>query len=103
MKVKVESGEYLLGDLVEPKTFTKSVLDHSGNITQTTYTVHARRIPLDTLRIRIYKEHKKLGISELNHNFDFYKVILCLNNSLLISDLFLSTTCCLCPLKNFVL
>ena len=99
MMMKVESGEYLLGDLVEPKTFIKSVLDHSGNITQTTYTVCARRIPLDTLRIRIYKEHKKLGISEINHNLDFYKVFLYSNNFLLISGLFLLTTCCLYPLK----
>ena len=58
---KIESGEYVLGDLVEPKTYTRLVLV-DGVITKKSFTVGARRIPLEEIRIRIYKEHRELGM-----------------------------------------
>ncbi len=56
----VEDGTYLLGELMEPKTFTKIILK-KGEIVTKTFTVEGRRIPLDEIRIRIYKQHLALG------------------------------------------
>lgn len=61
MESKIANEEYLLGELVEPKTFQKSTVSHDGSIIKTTYTVHARRIPHNMIREKIYQEHKSLG------------------------------------------
>ena len=58
---RVVSGEYLLGDLVEGKTFAKLVLV-DGEIKREFFTVEARHIPLEEIRSRIYKEHSELGM-----------------------------------------
>ena len=58
---KVNSKEYLLGELVEPKSFEKFVLV-DGEIVKRTFTIHARRIPFKDIRKKIFEEHKKKGI-----------------------------------------
>ena len=57
----VEVGTYLLGKLVEPKTYYKLVLDSNGTISKTPFTVHARRIPLRDLMRKIFNEYKEAG------------------------------------------
>lgn len=58
---RIKKGIYLLGDLVEPKTYTKLVLN-DGVIERKIFTIEARHIPLEEIRSRIYKEHVELGL-----------------------------------------
>ena len=58
----VKNGKYQLGDLIEPKTYKKYALDANGKITELSYTVAGRKIPLNVIRENLYKEHVKLGI-----------------------------------------
>lgn len=60
---EVEKGVYLLGDLIEPKTYQKLVLDKGGNIVKESFTVHARKIPLRDIRKKIFETHKKHGMN----------------------------------------
>ena len=63
MLKKVESGEYLLGELVAPKEMTKLVLTNDGEIKKVKFVISARRIPMNQIRKRIYEEHKLLGMN----------------------------------------
>ena len=58
----VESGKYVLGDLIHPKSFEKLVINKNGEVKKTLYTVSGRKIPFSTIRKKIYDEHKKLDI-----------------------------------------
>lgn len=58
---KVNNKEYLLGELVEPKTHEKFVLTADGSVVKKTFTTEARRIPLKEIRERLFTEHKKKG------------------------------------------
>ena len=57
---RIEKGEYLLGDLVMGKSYSKLVMV-DGDIQEKTFTIEGRRIPLEEIRMRIYKEHQELG------------------------------------------
>lgn len=61
MVSRIEKGEILLGDLIEPKTFTKLKFDN-GNLVKERYEVHGRKIPLQAIRQRLFQEHQRLGI-----------------------------------------
>ena len=58
---KVESGEYMLGELVVPKKYKRLKIDDDGSIIEEDFTVEARKIPINEIRERIYKEHVELG------------------------------------------
>ena len=60
----IEEGKYVLGELIEPKTYTKVVLDSNDELNLKTFTVHGR-IPLDEICERIFHEHQELGIFEI--------------------------------------
>ena len=62
----VKSGKYLLGELIEPKKFTKMILDQSNNIIEEEYVIYGRKIPLNTIRRNVYHKHMKLGIMREN-------------------------------------
>ena len=57
---RIEKGEYLLGDLVMGKSYSKLVMV-DGDIQEKTFTIEGRRIPLEEIPMRIYKEHQELG------------------------------------------
>ena len=61
MAERVRSGEYLLGDLVEGKKYTRLVLV-DGEIIRKEFLIEARRIPMEEIRVRIFKEHQELGL-----------------------------------------
>ena len=63
----VKEGVYLIGELIEPKTFLKIVLSPDGDISTETFVVEGRKIPLVDLRKRIFEEHKRLGITLVQH------------------------------------
>ena len=58
---QVERGEYLLGELIEPKTYEKLVLDKDGTLKKEKFTLHARKIPMKDIRKRMFETHKKHG------------------------------------------
>ena len=58
----VESGRYVLGDLIEPKTFRKYKLSSDGSIVSEEYTVHGRKIPLKKIRETLFSDHLKEGL-----------------------------------------
>ena len=58
---KIERGEILLGELIEPKTYIRVKLEE-GKLVKETFQVHGRKLPLDEIRLRIFNEHKALGI-----------------------------------------
>ena len=58
----VKNGKYHLGELIEPKEFKKYVIDSNSKISESTYMVSGRKIPLHIIRKNIYEEHSKLGI-----------------------------------------
>lgn len=69
----IENGDILLGELIEPKMFTRvKVVD--GALKTEKYQVHGRKIPLDEIRLKIYKEHLALGIDMI------YNVLRLLND-----------------------
>ena len=57
----VNCEKYLLGELIEPKSFIKTMVDSDGNISEKKVTVNARRILLESIRKRMYEEHKEMG------------------------------------------
>ncbi|XP_057308110.1 uncharacterized protein LOC130645997 [Hydractinia symbiolongicarpus] len=58
---KIESGDILLGSLVEPKKYKKAVIKN-GVIFNEEFTVSGRCIPLSDIRRKIFEEHQSLGI-----------------------------------------
>ena len=67
---KIESGEYVLGDMIVPQTYKKAIL-RDGQITTETFTVSGRKIPLSDIRERTLREHEELGLIRA-HTDEFY-------------------------------
>ena len=103
MKDNVKNGKYLLGDLIQPKTYEKFQLDKNGNIITSSYTVSGRKIPLNMIRRNIYEEHNKLRIirpqldNTLNRNF----IVWADHASVLNSGFLLYTTKVICSKDIF--
>ena len=66
---KVESGEYVLGEMIVPQTFKKVSLTKEGHLKTETFTVSGRKIPPLEIRKRMLKEHESLGIMR-NENLE---------------------------------
>lgn len=62
MQSKIESGEYVLGEMIVPQTYKKVVLAKDGTIKTELFTVSGRKIPLSEIRERMLKEHEDLGL-----------------------------------------
>ena len=58
----IKRGEYLLGIAIEPKSFTKHIIDQSGEVKALEIKVCGRKIPLNQIRKRLLDTHQKLGI-----------------------------------------
>ena len=71
LQSKVESGEYVLGQMIVPQTFKKVMLRKEGHLKRETFTVSGRKIPLLEIRKRMLKEHESLGIMRIWKD-DFY-------------------------------
>ncbi|CAH3194686.1 unnamed protein product, partial [Porites evermanni] len=68
---KVESDEYVIGEMIVPQTFKKVTLTKEGRLKTETFTVSGRKIPLLEIRRRRLKEHESLGIMRICKD-DFY-------------------------------
>ena len=62
MQSKIESGEYVLGEMIVPQTYKKVVLADDGTIKTELFSVSGRKIPLSEMRERVLKEHEDLGL-----------------------------------------
>ncbi|KAK2549139.1 hypothetical protein P5673_030514 [Acropora cervicornis] len=71
---KVESGEFVLGEMIVPQTFKKVMLTKEGHLKTETFTVSGRKIPLLEIRKRMLKEHESLGIMRIWKD-DFYDLM----------------------------
>ena len=74
LQSKVESGEYVLDEMIVPQTFKKVSLTKEGHLKTETFTVSGRKIPLSEIRKRMLKEHESLGIVRIWKD-DFYDSI----------------------------
>jgi len=59
LKLKIQKGEYSLGELIVPKKYKKMVIDQNGNIQTQEFTVEGRKNPLDEIRKKMLLKHKK--------------------------------------------
>lgn len=50
LKSKIESGEYILGEMIVPQTYKKVVLTEDGTIKTELFTVSGQKIPVRHLR-----------------------------------------------------
>ena len=71
IREKVQSGEFILGELIVPRRFKKTVIDKLGNLTEAEMTVYGRKIPLLTLRKTILQEQEKLGLIRLRSDEEY--------------------------------
>ena len=62
LQSKIESGEYVLGEMIVPQTYKKVVLAEDGTIRTELFTVSGQKIPLSEIRERMLKEHEDLGL-----------------------------------------
>ena len=62
LQSKIESGEYVLGEMTVPQTYKKVVLAEDGTIRTELFTVSGQKIPLSEIRERMLKEHENLGL-----------------------------------------
>ena len=67
---RIDDGKILLWELIEPKVYTKMVL-RNGELTSESKEIHARKIPIDEIRKRMFMKHKNLG-----GNFNFNEILL---------------------------
>ena len=69
MQSKIESGEYILGEMIVPQTFKKVTLTKEGTIKTETFTVSGRKIPL--LEKNMLKEHASMGLMRIQSDSDY--------------------------------
>lgn len=62
IKMKIESGEYVLGELIVPRKYTKFVVKEDGTLKPECFTVSGRKIPLMEIRKRLLQKHQALGL-----------------------------------------
>ncbi|KAK3700756.1 hypothetical protein QZH41_010938, partial [Actinostola sp. cb2023] len=58
LKLKIQKGEYTLGELIVPKKYKKMLIDKDGNIKSEEFTIQGRKIPLDEIRKKTLTKHK---------------------------------------------
>ena len=71
LQSKIESGEYILGEMIVPQTFKKVTLTKEGTIKTETFTVSGRKIPLLDIRKNMLKEHESMGLMRIRSDSDY--------------------------------
>ncbi|PFX15078.1 hypothetical protein AWC38_SpisGene20726 [Stylophora pistillata] len=70
-KVKLQAGEYTIGELVVPKKYKKIVMNRDGTLKEVEFTVSGRKIPLTEIRKREVDKFEKLGIVQGHTNEEY--------------------------------
>lgn len=66
LQSKVESGEYVLGEMIVPQTFKKVTLTKDGHLETETFTVSGHKIPL----LEIRKNAQRTRVTGNNENLE---------------------------------
>ena len=69
--MKLEAGEYTIGELVVPKQYKKLVLTSEGTLKEVEFTVSGRKIPLTEIRKRELNRCEQLGVVRDHTNDDY--------------------------------
>ena len=69
--MKLEAGEYTIGELVVPKQYKKLVLTSEGTLKEVEFTVSGRKIPLTEIRKRELNRCEQLGVVRDHINDDY--------------------------------
>ncbi|KAL9977629.1 hypothetical protein ACROYT_G015057 [Oculina patagonica] len=70
-KMKLQEGEYTIGELVVPKKYKKLVINSDGTLKEVEFTVSGRKIPLTDIRKRELDRLEKLGIVRGHTNEEY--------------------------------
>ena len=71
IREKVQSREFILGELIVPRHLKKTVIDKLGNLTEAEIKAYGRKIPLLILRTTILQEQEKLGLIRLRSDEEY--------------------------------
>ena len=75
LEIRIRNKEYMLGELVVPRTYKKMVLAEDGkSLKEECFTVSGRKIPLIDIRRRLMEKHEKLGIVRKTSDMDYEKM-----------------------------
>lgn len=88
----IETGVYQLGEVIEPKTYRKHLMDSSGQIITREFAVSGRKIPLSHLRKKILEKHIKLGIVRESSDIIQQNILLWADHSTLLNSGYLVFT-----------
>lgn len=50
LKLKIQNGQYTVGELIVPKKYEKLILDKDGNVKKEEFIIEGRKRPLDEIR-----------------------------------------------------
>ncbi|KAL9977472.1 hypothetical protein ACROYT_G014878 [Oculina patagonica] len=59
LKLKIQQGEFTVGELIVPREYEKLIIDADGKIHTTTFTVQGRKQPLEEIRRKTLEVHEK--------------------------------------------
>ena len=68
---KIEEEEYLIGEVIVPRTYKKITVDATSQLQEKTISVSGRKIPLTKIRQRELERLDKMGLIR-SHNEEFY-------------------------------
>ena len=57
----VKDGKYQLGDLLQPKSFTKFILAENGELNRSVFTISGRKIPIKDILSKVLTKHIEMG------------------------------------------
>lgn len=69
--MRLQEGEYTIGELVVPKKYKKLVMNSDGTLKEVEFTVSGRKIPLTKIRKRELDRFEKLGIVRGHTNEEY--------------------------------
>lgn len=58
LKIKIQKGDYTVGELVVPRKYEKLVINKDGEIIKTEFVVEGRKQPLNEIRKRMIEKHR---------------------------------------------
>ena len=59
LKLRIESGQYTVGEIIVPKKYEKLVVDKEGNVKMEEFVVEGRKRPLEEIRKKTLVKHKQ--------------------------------------------
>ena len=70
LRLKIQNGQYTVGELIVPKKYEKFVLDKDGNVKKEEFIIEGRKRPLDEIRQKTLMKHKDYTRQHPEHYYD---------------------------------